>query len=146
MSIIVAVLVFGLIILIHEFGHFIVAKKCGIGVIEFSIGMGPRLCSFTKGETRYSIKCLPFGGSCMMMGEDENDSDPRAFNNKPVWSRIAVIAAGPVFNFILAFLLALVIVSYVGYDAPVLSGVMEGFPAEEQGLQAGDVLTKVNGR
>lgn len=146
MSIIVAILVFGLIILIHEFGHFIVAKKCGIGVIEFSIGMGPRLCSFTKGETRYSIKALPFGGSCMMMGEDENDSDPRAFNNKPVWSRIAVIAAGPVFNFILAFVLALVIVSYVGYDAPVLSGVTEGFPAEEQGMQAGDILTKVNGR
>ncbi len=146
MSIIVAILVFGLIILIHEFGHFIVAKKCGIGVIEFSIGMGPRLISFTKGETRYSIKCLPFGGSCMMMGEDENDSDPRAFNNKPVWSRIAVIAAGPVFNFVLAFVLALVIVSYVGYDAPVLTGVIEGFPAEEQGMQAGDVLTKVNGR
>ena len=120
MSIIVAILVFGLIILIHEFGHFIVAKKCGIGVIEFSIGMGPRLISFTKGETRYSIKALPFGGSCMMMGEDENDSDPRAFNNKPVWSRIAVIAAGPVCNFVLAFVLALVIVSYVGYDAPVL--------------------------
>lgn len=146
MSIIVAILVFGLIILIHEFGHFIVAKKCGIGVIEFSIGMGPRLFSFTKGETRYSIKALPFGGSCMMMGEDENDSDPRAFNNKPVWSRIAVIAAGPVFNFVLAFVLALVIVSYVGYDAPVLTGVLEGYPAGEQGMQAGDVLTKVNGR
>lgn len=146
MSIVVAVLVFGLIILIHEFGHFIVAKKCGIGVIEFSIGMGPRLFSFTKGETRYSIKVMPFGGSCMMMGEDENDADPRAFNNKPVWSRIAVIAAGPVFNFVLAFLLALVIVSYVGYDAPVLTGVMDGFPAQEQGMQAGDVLTKVNGR
>lgn len=146
MSIIVAILVFGLIILIHEFGHFIVAKKCGIGVIEFSIGMGPRLLSFEKGETRYSIKALPFGGSCMMMGEDENDSDPRAFNNKPVWSRIAVIAAGPVFNFILAFVLALIIVSYVGYDAPVLTGVIDGFPAQESGMQAGDVLTKVNGR
>lgn len=146
MSIIVAVLVFGLIILIHEFGHFIVAKKCGIGVLEFSIGMGPRLCSFVKGETRYSIKLLPFGGSCMMMGEDENESDPRAFNNKSVWARIAVIAAGPVFNFVLAFFLALIIVSNVGYDAPVLTGVAEGFPAQEEGLQAGDVITKVNGR
>lgn len=76
MSIIVAVLVFGLIVLIHEFGHFIVAKKCGIGVIEFSIGMGPRVWSFEKGETRYSLKLLPFGRSCMMLGEDENESDP----------------------------------------------------------------------
>lgn len=98
MSMIVAILVFGMIILIHEFGHFIVAKKCGIGVVEFSMGMGPRLCSVVKGETRYSVKALPFGGSCMMLGEDEEDSNPKAFNNKPVWSRIAVIAAGPVFN------------------------------------------------
>ena len=70
MSMIVAILVFGMIILIHEFGHFIVAKKCGIGVVEFSMGMGPRLCSVVKGETRYSVKALPFGGSCMMLGED----------------------------------------------------------------------------
>lgn len=146
MSILVAILVFGLIILIHEFGHFIVAKKSGIGVLEFSIGMGPRLFSFNKGETRYSIKILPFGGSCMMMGEDENDSDPRAFNNKSVWARIAVIAAGPMFNFLLAFLLALIIVSYVGYDAPVLSGVIDGYPAKEQGMQTGDVITRINGK
>ena len=98
MSIIVAILVFGMIILIHEFGHFIVAKKCGIGVLEFSIGMGPRILSFEKGETRYSIKALPFGGSCMMLGEDENESDPKAFNNKSVGARTAVIAAGPIFN------------------------------------------------
>lgn len=144
MSILVAVLVFGMIILIHEFGHFIVAKKCGIGVVEFSIGMGPRLCSFVKGETRYSVKAMPFGGSCMMLGEDENETDPRAFNNKPVWARIAVIAAGPVFNFILAFVLALVIVHAAGYDSPRLTGVIEGLPAQEQGLKAGDVITKLN--
>lgn len=145
MSIIVAILVFGLIILIHEFGHFIVAKKCGIGVIEFSIGMGPRLFSVEKGETRYSLKAMPFGGSCMMMGEDENDSDPRAFNNKSVWARMAVIAAGPVFNFILALVLAIIIVSNVGYDPAELTGVMEGFPAQEQGMQSGDVITRING-
>lgn len=143
MSVIVAILVFGMIILIHEFGHFIVAKKCGIGVLEFSIGMGPRLVSFEKGETRYSIKVLPFGGSCMMMGEDENDSDPRAFNNKPVWARIAVIAAGPVFNFILAFFLALVIIRAAGHDSPRLVGVIDGLPAKEQGMQAGDLITRL---
>ena len=145
MSMIAAVLVFGLIVLIHEFGHFIVAKKCGIGVIEFSIGMGPRLWSIQRGETRYSIKILPFGGSCMMLGEDEDDKDPKAFVNKPVWARIAVVAAGPIFNFILAFVLGIVIVCRVGYDAPELVDVQEGFPAQEQGMQAGDIITRLNG-
>ena len=106
MSIILALIIFSLIILIHELGHFLLAKRGGVTVEEFSLGMGPRLISTVKGGTRYSLKLLPFGGSCMMLGEDENAEDPRAFNNKPVWSRIAVIAAGPVFNFILAFILA----------------------------------------
>ena len=144
MSIIVAVLVFGLIVLIHEFGHFIVAKKCGIGVIEFSIGMGPRVWSFDKGETRYSLKLLPFGGSCMMLGEDENESDPKAFNNKSVWARIAVVFAGPLFNFLLAMVLGIIIVHAVGFDSPTLTDVQPGFSAEEQGMQAGDVITKLN--
>ncbi len=144
MSMIIAILVFGLIILIHEFGHFIVAKKNGIAVVEFSVGMGPRLLSTVWGETRYSLKIFPFGGSCMMLGEDESDTDPRAFNNKPVWARIAVVAAGPCFNFLLAFVLAVVIVASAGYDPPELTGVQEGFSAEEQGMQAGDVITKMD--
>ncbi len=110
--------------------------------MEFSVGMGPRIFSVEKGETRYSIKALPFGGSCMMVGEDAENPDPKAFNNKPVLSRIAVIAAGPVFNFILAFLFAMLIVAQIGHDAPVLTGVMEKSPAEEAGLQAGDCITK----
>ena len=128
MSLLLAVLILGVIILIHEFGHFLLAKLCGIGVLEFSLGMGPRLLSFQKGETRYSIKLLPFGGSCMMLGEDEDASDPRAFNNKPVFSRILVVAAGPVFNFLLAFLLAMILVgttiriSIVGGCAGGISG------------------------
>ena len=146
LNILAAVLLFGFIVLVHEFGHFLLAKCSGIGVVEFSVGMGPRLVSFQKGETRYSIKALPFGGSCMMVGEDAENPDPKAFNNKPVLSRIAVIAAGPVFNFILAFLFAMIIVAQVGHDAPVLTGVMEGSPAEEAGLQAGDCITKINGR
>ncbi len=145
MSIIIAILVFGLIILIHEFGHFIMAKKNGIAVLEFSIGMGPRLLSKVRGETRYSLKLLPFGGSCMMLGEDSDDPDPRAFNNKSVWSRIAVVFAGPLFNFLLAFVLALVIVHFVGYDSAELVDVQPGFSAQEQGLQAGDVITKLDG-
>ena len=114
MSFVAAVLIFGIIIMIHEFGHFLFAKLNGIGVIEFSLGMGPRLYSFEKGGTRYSIKILPFGGSCMMLGEDEENSDQSAFNNKSVWARISVVAAGPIFNFLLAFLLSMVIVGLTG--------------------------------
>ena len=144
LAIIVAILVFGLIVLIHEFGHFLFAKLNGIKVVEFSIGMGPRLYSFWKGETRYSLKALPFGGSCMMLGEDEEESDERAFNNKSVWARISVIAAGPVFNFILAFFFALIIVGVAGYDPPEVAGTMEGYPAAEAGMQTGDVITRLN--
>lgn len=146
LNILAAILLFGLIVLVHEFGHFLLAKLNGVGVLEFSIGMGPRLASVVRGETRYSIKALPFGGSCAMLGEDAGDPDPRAFNNKSVWARIAVIAAGPVFNFILAFLFAMVIVAQVGHDAPVLTGVIEGSPAQEAGLQPGDRITRVDRR
>lgn len=146
LNILAAILLFGLIVLIHEFGHFLFAKLNGIGVLEFAIGMGPRLASVVKGETRYSIKLLPFGGYCAMLGEDADDEDPRAFNKKSVWARISVIAAGPVFNFILAFLFAMVIVAQTGHDAPVLFDVSEGSPAYEAGLQAGDKITHINKR
>ena len=146
LNILAAVLLFGFIVLVHEFGHFLLAKRNGIGVVEFSVGMGPRLFSFTKGETRYSIKALPFGGSCMMLGEDASSPEPNSFYAKPVLSRIAVIAAGPLFNFILAFLFAMVIVAQVGHDSPVLYGVVYGSPAYEAGLQAGDKITGINNR
>lgn len=146
MSIIIAVLMLGIIIMIHEFGHFLFAKLNGIGVIEFSLGMGPRLASFVKGGTRYSFKILPFGGSCMMLGEDENEADEHAFNNKSVLRRVSVIAAGPVFNFLLAFLLSLILVGATGYDTTGISGVLDGYPAQAAGMQAGDVIQSVNGR
>ncbi len=142
-----AILLFGLIVLVHEFGHFIFAKRAGIGVTEFSIGMGPRLCSTVKGETRYSLKLLPFGGSCAMVGEDSGEEkDPKSFHNKSVLARISVIAAGPVFNFILAFLFALVIVAQVGHDMPILQDVAEGSPAQEAGLMPGDKITHLDNR
>ena len=146
LNIIAAVLVFGLIVLVHEFGHFLLAKLNGIGVVEFSIGMGPRLLSWQRGETKYSLKILPFGGSCMMLGEDEKDADPKAFNNKSVWARISVVFAGPAFNFILAFFFAVIIVMNIGYQKFQISDVTEGYPAAEAGLQAGDVITRVNSR
>lgn len=146
LNILAAILVFGLIVLVHEFGHFLLAKANGIGVVEFSIGMGPRLLSRQWGETRYSWKLLPFGGSCMMLGEDGADSDPKAFNNKSVWARIMVVFAGPAFNFILAFFFAVIIVMNMGYQKFWISEVTEGSPAAEAGLQPGDVITRVNNR
>ncbi|NNJ33116.1 RIP metalloprotease RseP [Lacrimispora defluvii] len=145
-SIIVAILVFGLIVLIHELGHFLFAKMNKIAVVEFSIGMGPRLLHFKKGETTYSIKLLPLGGSCMMLGEDEENPDERAFQNKSIPARMSVIAAGPIFNFILAFLLSLVLVGMSGYDITYIKEVTEGSPAYEAGMRSGDKLLKINGK
>ena len=146
MKIVIALLVFSIIIIFHELGHFLLAKKNGIMVNEFSLGMGPRLLSFKKKETRYSIKLFPIGGSCMMLGEDEENKDPRAFNNKGVWARVSVIAAGPIFNFILAFILAMFVIGFTGIDDnPKVTNVTEGFAAEQAGLREGDVITKING-
>ncbi|MGN0506058.1 MAG: RIP metalloprotease RseP [Lachnospiraceae bacterium] len=144
MSIIVAILIFSLIIIIHELGHFLLAKKNGIGVVEFSIGLGPTLFGFTKGGTKYSIKLLPFGGMCQMLGEDsdQNSTEESAFYSKGVWQRISVIFAGPFFNFVLAFVLSLFIIGCVGYDPATVRSVTEGSPAAAAGLQAGDVITK----
>ena len=146
LNILAAVLLFGFIVLVHEFGHFLLAKCSGIGVVEFSVGMGPRIFSVEKGETRYSIKALPFGGSCMMVGEDGEEDGPGSFGHASVWGRISVVAAGPIFNSILAFVFALVITSVMGYDPPKVLSVEENSPAEEAGLQVGDIITSFQGK
>lgn len=146
MSIVVAILVFSLLVLFHELGHFLLAKANGIRVNEFSLGLGPTLIGFTKGETKYSIKLLPFGGACMMEGEDEESQDDRAFNKKSVWARISVVAAGPIFNFIMAFVFSIVLIMCIGVDKPILSDVIEGYPAQEAGLQAGDKIVKMGNK
>ena len=145
MSIILALIIFSLIILIHELGHFLLAKRGGVTVEEFSLGMVPRLISTVKGGTRYSLKLLPFGGSCMMLGEDEATTEEGSFASKSVWTRISVIAAGPIFNFILAFVLSVIIIGSIGVDKPVILAVSEGFPAAEAGIQKGDTILKMNG-
>ena len=145
MSIILALIIFSLIILIHELGHFLLAKRGGVTVEEFSLGMGPRLISTVKGGTRYSLKLLPFGGSCMMLGEDEATTEEGSFASKSVWTRISVIAAGPIFNFILAFVLSVIIIGSIGVDKPVILAVSEVFPAAEAGIQKGDTILKMNG-
>ena len=140
MNIVISILVFSLLILFHELGHFLLAKANGIRVNEFCLGLGPTIVGFTKGETTYSIKALPFGGACMMEGEDESSDDDRAFNKKSVWARISVVAAGPIFNFIMAFVFSIVLIACVGVDKPVLTDVIDGYAAQEAGLKAGDVI------
>lgn len=140
MNIVIAIIVFSLLILFHELGHFSLAKLNGIRVNEFSLGLGPTIFGFTKGETKYSLKALPFGGACMMEGEDENSDDERAFNKKNVWARISVVAAGPIFNFIMAFVFSVFLIANVGVDKPILTDVIEGYAAEAAGLKAGDTI------
>ena len=146
MGIVLAILVFSLIVFVHELGHFLLAKMNTIRVDEFSIGMGPRLLSTVKGETRYSLKLFPIGGSCMMGEDDVDDMSEGSFNSKSVWARIAVVAAGAVFNFILALIFAVIIVGYTGYDEPVISGVLPGYSAEAEGMQEGDRIVRMNGK
>lgn len=146
MKFIIALLVFSVIILFHELGHFLLAKRNNIAVTEFSLGMGPRLLSTEKGGTRYSLKLFPIGGSCMMVGEDDDNTTEGSFNNASVWARISVVAAGPIFNFILAFVFAMIITSVVGYDPAKVLQVTEGSPAAEAGLQEGDVITEFQSR
>ncbi len=132
LNILVAIIIFSVIVVFHELGHFLLAKKNGIEVTEFSLGMGPRLLSTVKGNTRYSLKLFPIGGSCMMVGEDGEEDGPGSFGHASVWGRISVVAAGPIFNFILAFVFALVITSVMGYDPPKVLSVEENSPAKRQ--------------
>ena len=155
MSLLISVIALGFIIFFHELGHFLLAKRMGVGVIEFSLGMGPRLVSFVHGQTRYSLRVLPFGGSCMMLGEDNAEegglidgrqySKDEAFHTKAPWKRFLIIAAGPLFNFILALVLSFVITQQVGYDKPVVRSVEAGMPAAQSGISAGDTILELNG-
>ena len=151
MSIILLLIIFLVVVIAHEFGHFIVAKKNGIRVVEFFIGMGPSLFSFQKGETKYSLKLFPVGGACMFEGEDGLEKEKggiseRAFPNAPVWARVATIFAGPLFNFLVAFVMAVILVSVCGITTPEVLSVSEDGRALQAGMQVGDVITKINGK
>lgn len=144
MKIIVAILILGVIVIVHELGHFLLAKKNGITVTEFSVGMGPRLASFVYHGTRYSLKLLPIGGSCMMLGEDETIDDDGAFNKKGVWARFSVIFAGAFFNFVFAFILALILLGDSGVDKPYITDIKSNSAADGV-LMEGDMITSING-
>lgn len=144
-TIFVALLVFGLLVVFHEFGHFGIAKLVGIKVHEFAIGMGPRILKVKGPETEYSIRIFPIGGYVKMEGEDEASKDERSFNNKPLWARILVIVAGPVMNFILAILLFAIIFYAIGYPTTTIHTVTPGFPAERAGIKPGDKIVSIEG-
>ncbi len=152
-TIILFIVIFGVVVIAHEFGHFLLAKANGIHVIEFAVGMGPTICSVQKGGTKYSLKLFPIGGACMFEGEDglaEKEGEPGegSFLKATVWGRISTVAAGPVFNFILAFVIAFIMVNMTGIIAirdPVATQVSEGGGAEAAGLQDGDRIISING-
>lgn len=176
-TIILFLIIFGVVVISHEFGHFIIARKNGIRVLEFSVGMGPTIFAYTKNGVKYSLKLFPIGGACMFDGEDGMDVqdgkeepgdmyrkavpesgrlqngevfDPHmeaegiAFNEAGVWKRIAAVFAGPFFNFILAFVVAVILTAFSGADLPVIGQISENSAAEQAGLRSGDVITQIN--
>ena len=146
MGIILAILLFSAIVIFHELGHFLLAKKNKIRVDEFSLGLGPTIFGKQFGETKFSLKLLPFGGACMMGEDDVDDMSEGSFNSKSVWARMSVIVAGPVFNLILAWILCMIIIGWTGYRAPVVSSVTDGYSAQEEGIEPGDVIKKIGGK
>ena len=145
--IIIAILFFGVLIGIHELGHFAAAKACGVRVEEFAIGMGPALLKKKKGETEYSLRLVPFGGYCAMTGEDGASEDARAFVNQSHGKRIAILVAGSFMNFLLGFVIVLLLYAPVkAVIAPVITEFMPGCPYESaEGLQIGDRFYSING-
>lgn len=147
MYILIAILMFGVLVAIHEFGHFIVAKACKVKVNEFAIGMGPALLKKQGKETLYSLRLLPIGGFCAMEGEDEASNDPRAFTSQPAWKRFFILLAGSGMNFLLGLLIVLIIfLNAQGFVGNTVTGFLDGFPLEgENGLMVGDKIVAIDG-
>ena len=146
-TILLTILVFGIIIFIHELGHFVMAKVNGVKVHEFALGMGPTLFHFGKGETTYAIRLLPIGGFVSMEGEDEESTDVRAFSRRPVWRRILIVIAGAVMNILLGFLVMVIVVCSQQYITSMEIAQFRDFATSNQqgGLQEGDVIQKIDG-
>ncbi len=146
MGILLAIVVLSFLIIIHELGHFLVAKAFKVKVNEFSLFMGPKLFSFQKGETTYSLRLIPLGGYVKMEGEEEESDDERAYNKKPVGVRSAIIAAGPVMNILIALIFAFILMAQSGYNTTQVKAVLPGSVAEQAGIKVGDTLDKYNGK
>ena len=148
MYIIIAIIIFGILIAIHEFGHFTAAKLCGVKVEEFAIGMGPALFKKQKGETVSALRILPIGGFCAMAGEDEESDDPRAFTNQGFWKKFVILCAGSFMNLVLG--IVLILIMYAGAQAfvtPTIDHFMDGCPYEgTEAMQAGDTFYSIDGQ
>ncbi|MDO4357018.1 MAG: M50 family metallopeptidase [Clostridia bacterium] len=145
--ILLAILILGVIVTFHEFGHYLVGRLTGIGILEFSVGMGPKLLGWSRKGIDYSLRAVPLGGYCKFKGEDEKNDAPDAFNNAAVWKRFLTVLAGPVMNGVLALLAAMVLLALNGSwnYAPVVGEVIEDLPAAQAGLQAGDLVVDIDG-
>ncbi|MGB4589314.1 MAG: RIP metalloprotease RseP [Clostridiaceae bacterium] len=140
-----SIFAFGLLVLGHEFGHFIMARLNGVTVEEFSIGMGPRIFKKQGKNTLFSIKALPIGGSVKMFGETEDESGEGSFFSKSPLRKISIIAAGPIMNLIMALLVLFTVTLFTGYSSNIVSEVLPGSPAEAAGIEVGDRIVSVNG-
>ena len=147
MYIVFAIIAFGVLIAVHEVGHFTAAKLLGVRVNEFAIGMGPKILKKQGKETLYSLRALPFGGFCAMAEDDGDTEDPRAFPAQKRWRRIVILAAGAVANFIVAFIIIIALTSgYKWFDGTTLTDLVDDFPNKgEQGIMVGDTLMSING-
>ncbi len=153
-SVVAAVVVLGLLIFVHELGHFLACKRVGVGVLKFSLGFGPTLISRKVGETEYCLAAIPLGGYVKMIGQEDDGSEPdpttvnqpNSFAVKPLWARAFIVVAGPLGNLIFAaFLLAILFATGVPVLTSTVGKVSEGMPAAQAGLQAGDEIVAVNG-
>ena len=147
MYIVIAILIFSLLIVIHELGHFLMAKAFKVNVIEFSVGMGPRLLKKQGKHTLYSLRALPIGGSCLMEGEDEETGSEGSFSEQPRWKRLLILLAGPFMNFVFGAIVVLILVSQIPFFVgPTITSLADGFPLEgKDGLTVGDRIVSVDG-
>lgn len=145
--VLLALFMLGIIVTVHEFGHYLVGRLCGIAIVEFAVGFGPKLIGWERKGIKYSIRAVPLGGYCAFVGEDAVDDDPRAMSNQPVWKRFLTVLAGPAMNFVLAFVVCVAMLhGYMTAETfPVLASVMENMPAEAAGLRAGDRIVAIDG-
>ena len=141
--ILAAILIFGILIAVHEWGHFIAARLCGVTVHEFAIGMGPALYQKEKKGTKYAIRLLPIGGYCALEGEEDDSDDPHSLNNQGFWKKVLIFAAGAAMNFLVGFLIILCIYSTAqAFRTTEITGFFDGCPYQgEEGLQVGDAFT-----
>lgn len=159
MTLLLAIILIGVLIFVHELGHFLFAKLMGVKVLKFSLGFGPKLISKRYGDTEYLISSIPLGGYVKMLGESleeelKEEEKPEAYNYQPVWKRVVIVASGPIFNFVLTYI---IFVSFLSYGLPVgipklesitthIDEILKKSPAEKAGLKIGDRIISINGK